>query len=650
MDKKLKFSVDNVEISGELDTSRFTSLNIECFATGDNAHNIIVSEEALRVAEDTIFNIPIVWHYDSVFDDASGHDIKEVPCGFIPKDSVLSYEVQDDGRVMFVISGALIWKKYTGKLMDIFEREDGKKGVSVEISIGNYEDVDDVMEIIDFSYEAITVLGELYEPAIPGANAEITEFAEKETKEFKDDFKKEFLFSRKDYLEVDFSIPKGVKEVILDGVSMMEENDIKVDSVILRYSDHMYEKEFLSPAKATYILKHLERFKSEVGEEEINKSYVSWMLLGGGAGDAFLSNTTSKMKEVDNRLMNYFELYRKEEEIDMAKKTKKTEIDKKDVVDKVVDDEKVFAEEQISEEEVVTEEVFEDDSKEEEEDDDAMMAEESEDEKEEEDSKSKSKMADEEKENEEKEEEFSDEKPETKSPTKEDKAKFALNASQMYEVLRDALSNEYCYIETHDDEYVYIYDYMEESCFRVPYSVEDNKATLDMDSKEKVISGGYELVGSGKEEFSLNSYLDVPATLAFLESETEDYKEIAKIDEEFSIADSAGKLMKAMFEKIQSLADFKDGVEKSQFAYEVETTLNEVKGFMSKADIEELKIDSGNYSLENIDGWKNAVKAAAFEGKKNSSENKEEEEEEEIKKFSLPFDDAKGVNESGMWD
>ena len=102
MDKKLKFSVDNVEISDGLDTSRFASLKIECFATGENAHDIGISEKALKGAEDTIFNIPIVWYYDSLFDDAGGHNIKEVPCGFIPKESSLSYEIQDDGRMMFV--------------------------------------------------------------------------------------------------------------------------------------------------------------------------------------------------------------------------------------------------------------------------------------------------------------------------------------------------------------------------------------------------------------------------------------------------------------------------------------------------------------------------------------------------------------------
>ena len=87
---------------------------------------------ALRDAESSIFRKPIVWAYDRNTNDIGSHDPAEVPCGFVPDDSNIQYKKLQDGRTMMSLT-ALVWKKYSGALLEFFKRDKDKKPVSVEI-------------------------------------------------------------------------------------------------------------------------------------------------------------------------------------------------------------------------------------------------------------------------------------------------------------------------------------------------------------------------------------------------------------------------------------------------------------------------------------------------------------------------------------
>ena len=180
MTKKLSFAVNNVEMIDENPDSNFAVLSLDFFASGENLHNLYVSEETLSKTADTIKKCPLVWKYDEVLDDVYTHDKDEVPCGFVPETANIEKKKLEDGRTMLSVM-AYVWKRYTGKLLDIFKRDGGKKPVSVEMSVYELKRLPSGQkELLDYRFEGITVLGSFVTPAIPNANATIVSFSEME--------------------------------------------------------------------------------------------------------------------------------------------------------------------------------------------------------------------------------------------------------------------------------------------------------------------------------------------------------------------------------------------------------------------------------------------------------------------------------------
>jgi len=141
-----------------------------------------------------------------------------------------------------------------------------------------------------------------------------------------------------------------------------------------------------------------------------------------------------------------------------------------------------------------------------------------------------------------------------------------------------------------------------------------------------------------KKEMSLDANLDMAAFMALLAEETEAYtalvaKHQAGVELDHAAVYSmayqkmckmAEDLKKAQEDKDAYMAvnddlkKFKADVEARQFAFEIETTLSEVSEVLSKEDVNQARENSKNYSLENIAGWKNEVKAMAFSANKDS--------------------------------
>ncbi len=208
---KLSFSIKNIELIEENPDSNFAILSLDFFASGNNLHNLYVSDETLRRTADTIKNCPLVWKYDEILDDIYTHDKDEVPCGFVPETSEIIEKKMSDGRTM-LSTIAYVWKRYTGQLLNIFKRDGGNKPVSVEMSVFDIQRRPDGMkELKDFRFEGITVLGSYVTPAIPLANAQVVSFAEIE-KEYIEDYKKEFS-------QKSIQLPNGlIEEFRKDGI------------------------------------------------------------------------------------------------------------------------------------------------------------------------------------------------------------------------------------------------------------------------------------------------------------------------------------------------------------------------------------------------------------------------------------------------
>lgn len=188
--KKLRFSVDDLQLLEDTHNSHFALAKIDAFASGNNEHELYVSEETLKKTAHTIKSKPIIWEYDPVTDDAGTHGENEIAAGFVPDDTPIDFRVLPDGRTMMTVTGR-IWKKYASKVVDFFKR-DVRKSVSVELEVLDLVEENGIQEIRNLCFDAITILGTFVKPAIPLAGMEIYQFAARENEEYKRIWQEEF--------------------------------------------------------------------------------------------------------------------------------------------------------------------------------------------------------------------------------------------------------------------------------------------------------------------------------------------------------------------------------------------------------------------------------------------------------------------------
>ena len=175
-----------MEVLDSMEDSLFREVRIKAFASGENVHTMPIDEDVIVRASKTIYNKPILWKYNKYLDDALGHEKDEVPCGFVPekfhgKDNEVLLE-RIDNR-LFIVIKALIWTRYCGRLIDIFNRDDNRKDVSVEIATIEDESFNgNKPKILDFVIAGITILGEWINPACKGCEAELLAFSEDQKK------------------------------------------------------------------------------------------------------------------------------------------------------------------------------------------------------------------------------------------------------------------------------------------------------------------------------------------------------------------------------------------------------------------------------------------------------------------------------------
>ena len=191
------------------------------------------------------------------------------------------------------------------------------------------------------------------------------------------------------------------------------------------------------------------------------------------------------------------------------------------------------------------------------------------------------KMSEDEKSDEESEEEKEDDKEDDDDKDEEDmecgKDFESLTVEQKYEVFRSAVKeslNGCGYLETYDDEYLYIYDYCENNTFRYSYTLDGTNCTIDVDSKTRVMRGGY---------VEFEEYEENNTKFEALE------KENCELKERLAAYETAEK-------------------DKS-----VEAILSKVIDVLPAERIAELREEAVNYSLDNLSVFENEVKAIAFE-------------------------------------
>lgn len=275
--------------------------------------------------------------------------------------------------------------------------------------------------------------------------------------------------------------------------------------------------------------------------------------------------------------------------------------------------------------------------------------------------------------------------------------KFSLTARQIDEILNNALS-EYKYqcgdyeyhkywVRTFDAELVYVCDYEDNKTYSFKYSINENVATIDMESKDEVIDGGFMSVNkkdnseesatenmseddkkdsdddeSKEENLSSNANVDNNAMQELNDKAADENKELS--EEQMKEENDKDKIIAGMTEELSAikeemskikadmavymdentkLKEFKANIEKQNKEFEVEMTLKEVMSVLPSEEIDACRMSSENFGLENIDAWKNEVQAKAFKFSKGITEKKS------FTKIGLPYSE-KPVKGKGLWD
>ena len=192
--EKRKINVPlSYEVSNSFDSERFLKVRIKIMHAGLNLNNSYFSSEVIDKAKPTLANIPIlafVKKEDGTSnEDFAGHefeikitedDIKYVylgrPIGIIPETNNYTVESDEDGK-QFVIVDGYVWKQYANSALDIINRDQVKK-VSMEVIVNEYDWQDNYVDILDYSYTGVTMLGENVREAMLGAKADIITYSQ----------------------------------------------------------------------------------------------------------------------------------------------------------------------------------------------------------------------------------------------------------------------------------------------------------------------------------------------------------------------------------------------------------------------------------------------------------------------------------------
>jgi len=163
--------------------------------TGKNRNGSYISKEAFERSIRTMYNCPIVCHYDRETDSLGGHDVEvvrdqdgnyklvnlTVPVGVIPESAKYWWDMvtEDDGAVHeYLYAQVLLWKR-----QEAYEKikRDGVTSHSMEISVKSGKMVDGLFQIDDFEFTAFALIG--VTPCFESASLEL--FSEEEKLEFK---------------------------------------------------------------------------------------------------------------------------------------------------------------------------------------------------------------------------------------------------------------------------------------------------------------------------------------------------------------------------------------------------------------------------------------------------------------------------------
>lgn len=603
--KPLVFSVDSAEIIEDNPDSRFITCRIHAFSSGKNYHDLFCSEETLKKTASTIYNMPIVYNLINSGRDFGSHvEVdKSLICGFaIPDTGSFEKVINENGEeVLGFYVDAKIWKIYVPAVSEILEKRDGKVGISVEMWLyeSHIREDNGIEEMDDFCYFGICLLGASVKSAIENAELQVLSFSQLNEK-YQQDYAKEFS----KYSSIDFSISQEIKNNSSKGLELYKQYGIGGNSVALTIARHFSKNEKAHPEKIKSAHKYLSYHQNDSRKKSPpTTSHINWMLYGGNEALEWSKDMVNRMKEIEDKPMSYFDdgevltfPYEKISDINPALKGIKPPISLSQANAIAAQADAIGGEYAwptainsfkkryhveggiwVKNKSVKKEELSVKDEND--------------------------------KELEPKEETMAEEKlPE--SETQPEKEKMAVETEEMAVEEKTETSEE----EKKEDE---------------------EKETPAEEAKEKE--------EPKEEKMSLDANLDMAALMQMLVDETEDNKELADkytAGEEMNYA----LLCSAMYKKMCKMAEesvaakedkdvymaenaklkeYKDKIEKQQFDYAVEKTLQEVSDVFSKEELDNAREEVKEFTLDTLPAWQSSKKSLAYERIKDGPKKKE---------------------------
>lgn len=168
----------------EINSSFDSGLLKVCYP-GQNRNNTFLAKSDIERCVKTLFNCPVVCHYDRETDSLGGHDMELVkddegmirlvnlttPVGVIPESAHWEWREfeEEDGTVReYLCVEVLLWKRQEAYRKI---KEDGITAHSMELTVKDGKMVDGVYHIYDFEFTAFALIG--VEPCFEGSALEV---------------------------------------------------------------------------------------------------------------------------------------------------------------------------------------------------------------------------------------------------------------------------------------------------------------------------------------------------------------------------------------------------------------------------------------------------------------------------------------------
>lgn len=174
MNNVVRFTINKYNIQ-DISDNQLAKIEMWVAKSGDNKHNLPITEDAIRQSADTLVGKPILYKYNKYTKDFMGHEVDEIPCGVVLSKDDIRFEY-DENEELWLVCTAYIWKYYCPEVLEVFKNHDGEKPISMEIQIVESQQKDDKTEILSFVFLGVTLIGD--SPAIPNAKAKVLKFSE----------------------------------------------------------------------------------------------------------------------------------------------------------------------------------------------------------------------------------------------------------------------------------------------------------------------------------------------------------------------------------------------------------------------------------------------------------------------------------------